>query len=81
MNNSKATYPSEHFVPIEGQEFLLGRLTLNKAHDGLTMEIDIVQKDSRKIWRSVDRLYRLQEDDEAIYLGVQRLSDYLKTKI
>lgn len=81
MNNSKSTYPSEHFVPIEGQEFLLGRLTLNKAHDGLTMEIDIVQKDTRKIWRSVDRLYRLQEDDEAIYLGVQRLSDYLKTKI
>jgi hypothetical protein len=73
-------YPVEHFVPLEGEgnEYLLGRLTLNKAHDGLSMEIDIVQKEGRKIYYSVDRLYRIDSDDEAIDLGVQKLADFLK---
>lgn len=81
MNNessrSKMEFPSEHFVPLEGDEYLLGRLTLNKAHDGLTVEIDIVQKEGRKIFCSVDRLYHLSDVDEALHLGIQKLSEFL----
>jgi len=74
----KNSYPSEHFVPLTGNDYLLGRLTLNKAHDGLTMEIDIVQKESRKIFRSVGRLYHLIDDDEALHLGIQKLAEFLR---
>lgn len=79
-NRQNSVYPVEHFVPLEGEgnEYLLGRLTLNKAHDGLSMEIDIVQKEGRKIYYSVDRLYQIDGDDEAIHLGIQKLADFLK---
>lgn len=70
-------FPIEHFVPLEGNEHLLGRLVLNKAHDGLTMEIDIVLKEGRKIFCAVDRLYRLDAEDEALHLGIQKLSEFL----
>lgn len=79
-DRNKTEYPVEHFVPLEGDEYLLGRLTLNKAHDGLTMEIDIVQKEGRKIFCSVDRLYRISDDDEALHLGIQKLSEFLSKK-
>lgn len=70
-------FPIEHYVPLEGNENLLGRLILNKAHDGMTMEIDIVLKEGRKIFCAVDRLYRLEDEDEAVHLGVQKLAEFL----
>lgn len=76
---SKKEYPSEHFVPLEGEPYLVGRLTLNKVHNGLSVEIDIVQKEGLKIFRSVDRLYGIDSDDEALDLGVQKLSEFLKS--
>jgi hypothetical protein len=42
------------------------------------MEIDIVQKESRKIFRSVGRLYHLSDDDEALHLGIQKLAEFLR---
>ncbi len=71
-------FPIEHFVPLEGNEHLLGRLVLNKAHDGLTMEIDIVLKEGRKIFRAVECLYRIEDEDEALHLGVQKLAEFLE---
>ncbi len=73
----KREYPCEHIVPLAGNEYLLGRLTLNFAHDGLSVEIDIIQKESRKIFRNVARLYKIEDHDEALYLGVQKLSEFL----
>ena len=73
----KIEFPMEHFVPLDGDEYRLGRLTLNKAHDGLSVEIDIVQKEGRKIFCSVDRLYNLSDADEALHLGIQKLSEFL----
>lgn len=70
-------FPREILVPLESHLHLLGRLTLNLVHDGVTVEVEIVQKEGRKIWAMVDRLYRIESDDEAMDLGVQRLSDYL----
>jgi len=70
-------YPKEHFVPLEGEPFLLGRISINSVHNGLSVEIDIVQKEGRKIFTSVDRLYGIDGDDEALHLGVQKLSEFL----
>lgn len=79
MNGPRKEYPQEHFVPLEGEPYLIGRLTLNKVHNGLSVEIDIVIKEGLKIFKSVDRLYGIDGDHEALDLGVQRLSEFLKS--
>jgi hypothetical protein len=80
MNISE--FPAEFFIKLEGQEFLLGRLSINKMNQSYWVEIDIVQKESKKIWAHVGNLYGVSELDEAVDRSVQTLSDYLfkKTK-
>ncbi len=73
-------FPREVLVPLESHPHLLGRLTMNLVHDGVTVEIEIVQKEGRKIWAMVDRIYRIDSDHEAMDLAVQRLSDYLRNR-
>ncbi len=73
-------FPAEFFVKLEGQDFLLGRLSINKMNSSFWVEIDIVQKESKKIWAHVGNLYGISELDEAVDRSVQTLSDYLKIK-
>lgn len=73
-------FPAEFFLKIEGQEFLLGRLSINKMNTSFWVEIDIVQKESKKIWVHVTDLYDIRELDEAVDRSVQALSDYFKNK-
>lgn len=73
-------FPAEFFIKLEGQEFLLGRLSINKMNDSFWVEIDIVQKESKKIWAHVGNLYGVAELDEAVDRSVQTLSDYLQKK-
>jgi hypothetical protein len=70
-------FPAEFFIKLDGQDFLLGRLLVNKMNQSYWVEIDIVQKESKKIWAHVDDLYGIGELDEAIDMSVQSLSDYL----
>jgi hypothetical protein len=70
-------FPAEYFIKLEGQDFLLGRLSINKMNDSFWVEIDIVQKESKKIWVHVGNLYGISELDEAVDRSVQSLSDYL----
>ncbi len=80
FNIRNPQFPREVLVPLESHPHLLGRLTLNLVHDGVSVEIEIVQKEGRKIWALVDRLYQIESDDEAMDLAVQRLSDYLEKR-
>jgi hypothetical protein len=68
----------EYFVELKGEEYLVGRLTINKMNQSFWVEIDIVQKESKKIWSHVGDLHGISEFDEATYRSVQMLSDYLK---
>lgn len=65
-------------MPLESHPHLLGRLSLNLVQDGISVEIEIVQKEGRKIWAMVDRLYGIESDIEAMDLAVQKLADYLR---
>ena len=73
-------FPAEFFVKLEGQEFLLGRLSVNKMNQSFWVEIDIVQKESKKIWAHVGNLYGISELDEAMDQSVQTLSNFLHNK-
>jgi len=71
-------YPKEFFVELSGEEFLVGRLMINKMNQHFWVEVDIVQKESKKIWAHVGDIHRALDFDDATYQSVQLLSDYLK---
>ena len=73
-------FPAEFFIKLEGQDHLIGRLSINKMNQSFWVEIDIVQKESKKIWAHVGNLYGIKELDEAVDQSVQALSDYLQNK-
>lgn len=73
-------FPAEFFVKLEGNDFLLGRLSINKMNASFWVEIDIVQKESKKIYAHVGNVYGISELDEAVDRSVQTLADFLKSK-
>jgi hypothetical protein len=70
-------FPAEYFIKLEGQDFLLGRLSINKMNSSYWVEIDIVTKESKKIYAHVGNLYNMTDVDEAITSSVQMLSSYV----
>lgn len=76
----KNEYPVDYFIEIEGDNYRVGRLSLNSIGSSFTVEIDIVQKETKKIWTHVDILYGKSDKDEALEDGVQRLSNFLQGK-
>ena len=70
-------FPAEYFIKLEGQDFLLGRLSINKMNSSYWVEIDIVTKESKKIYAHVGNLYNSTDIDEAITSSVQMLSNYV----
>lgn len=78
MNISE--FPAEYFIKLEGQDFLLGRLSINKMSNGFWVEVDVVQKESKKIFAHVGNLYNVADLDEAVTSSVQMLSTYVNPK-
>lgn len=70
-------FPAEYFIKLEGQDFLIGRLSINKMKSSYWVEIDIVTKESKKIYAHVGNLYNMSDVDEAITSSVQMLSTYV----
>lgn len=73
-------FPAEFFIKLEGQDFLLGRLSINKMNTSFWVEIDIVQKESKKIFAHVGNLYNVADLDEAVTASVQMLSGHVRPK-
>ena len=73
-------FPAEYFIKLDGQDYLLGRLSINKMNDSYWVEIDIVTKDSKKIYAHVDNLYNTTDLDEAVNRSVEILAKYVKAK-
>ena len=73
-------FPAEYFIKLEGQDFLLGRLSINKMSGSFWVEIDIVTKESKKIFAHVGNIYNISDLDEAITSSVQKLSNYTSAK-
>ena len=73
-------FPAEYFIKLEGQDFLLGRLSVNKLNHTFWVEVDIVQKESKKIWAHVGDLHGIVDLDEAIHNSVQALANYLSKR-
>jgi len=77
--------PQEFFLKIENYDHLLGRILIHSSQESgfgleFNAEIDIVQKESKKIWVHVGYLFKLSSQEEAIELSVQKISNFLQNE-
>ena len=77
MQMNKDIYPKEFVVKISEEEYRIGRITVNKNSRGFTAEIDIVQRETMKIWHHVEFLHALEDEHEAREMGVHKLTTFL----
>ncbi len=63
---------------LENNPYLLGRITVNQVKDSFHAEIDIIHRESHKIFTHVDIGYHQPSGEEAVIVAVQRLRQYLE---
>lgn len=80
-------YPQEFFLSLESGQvagdasFLEARITLNLLDSRFSVEMDLVQRESRKIWKHLGILGPFSPNvtkDEAIDQAVQTISFILR---
>ncbi|MCB9061644.1 MAG: hypothetical protein H6622_08995 [Halobacteriovoraceae bacterium] len=74
----KKEYPYELFIQIDNNEHLLGRVTVCSQINSFSIDIDIVTKESKKIFQHVESLYNCLDESEGIDLAIQKLSHFLQ---
>jgi hypothetical protein len=70
-------FPREKYIELENNPYLLGRITVHCVQADYHAEIDIIHKESHKIFKHIDIIYRQQSAEEALILGIQRLRKFL----
>jgi hypothetical protein len=75
--NSMSDFPQEKYIDLENNPYLLGRVVLHQVKDQYHAEVDIIYKESHKIFKHVDIIYNQYSSDEALIVGVQRLRLFL----
>lgn len=73
-----AEYPVEKYIDLENNPYLLGRIIIHHVKDQFHAEIDIIHKESHKIFKHVDIIYQQLSSEEALITGVQRLRSFLE---
>lgn len=77
--SSAKEFPQEYFLAFSPEDYREGRITVHQGgQESFWVEIDIVQKESRKIVAALDRMYGLSDPDEAVDLAVQKLSSFTR---
>ena len=71
-------FPTEKYIELENNPYLIGRITLNQVKDEFLAEIDIIHRESHKIFKHVDIVYQQYSAEEALIVGVQRLRQFLE---
>ncbi len=75
---SMKEFPTEKYIELENNPYLLGRITIHHVKDDFHAEVDIINKESHKIFKHVDIVYRQYSAEEALIVGVQRLRQFLE---
>ncbi len=71
-------FPVEKYIELENNPYLLGRITIHQVKEDFHAEVDIIHRESHKIFRHVDIVYRQYSSEEALITGVQRLRTFLE---
>ncbi len=70
-------FPLEKYIDLENNPYLLGRITIHQVKDLYHAEVDIIHRESHKIFKHIDIIYHQHSHDEAIISGIQRLRRFL----
>jgi len=73
------SYPVEKYIDLENNPYLLGRITIHQVKEDYHAEVDIIHRESHKIFKHVDIVYRQYSAEEALITGVQRLRQFLES--
>ena len=66
-------WPQEKLVEFENDPFFLGRISVFPVKNKFHAEIDIIQKESVKIYKHIGSLYNLDTVEDAFELGFREL--------
>ena len=72
-------FPTEKYIDLENNPYLMGRITIHHVQKDFNAEVDIIHRESHKIFRHVDIVYGEMSAEEALIVGVQRLRKFLDT--
>lgn len=75
--SSMSDFPQEKYIDLDNNPYLLGRVTIYHVKDDYHAEVDIIHKESHKIFKHVDIVYHQYSSEEALIVGVQRLRLFL----
>lgn len=70
-------FPTEKYIDLDNNPYLMGRITINQVGKDFHAEVDIIHRESHKIFRHVDIVYNEGSAEEALIVGVQRLRKFL----
>lgn len=70
-------FPQEKYIDLENNPYLMGRITIHHVKSDFHAEVDIIHKESHKIFKHVDIVYGQPSSEEAVIVGVQRLRLFL----
>lgn len=73
------SYPVEKYIDLENNPYLIGRITVHQVKDDFHAEVDIIHKESHKIFKHVEMVYRQPSGEEALIEGIQRLKHFLES--
>lgn len=71
-------FPQDKYIDLENNPYLLGRITVHEVRADYHAEVDIIHKESHKIFKHVDIIYQQPSAEEALIVGVQRLRRFLE---
>jgi hypothetical protein len=71
-------FPQEKYIDLDNNPYLLGRIVVYQVGQDFHAEIDIIHRESHKIFKHVDVIYRQHSAGEALISGVQRLRQFLE---
>ncbi len=71
-------FPNEKYIELENNPYLLGRISVHHVKDSYHAEVDIIHKESHKIFKHVDIVYQQHTAEEALIIGIQRLRQFLE---
>jgi len=71
-------FPCEKYIELENNPYLLGRISIHQVKEKYHAEIDIIHRESHKIFKHVDIVYGQHSAEEALITGVQRLRQFLE---
>lgn len=72
------SYPVEKYIELENNPYLMGRVIINQVKDNFNAEVDIIYKESHKIFKHVDIIYNQYSAEEALITAIQRLRQFLE---